>query len=209
MKKRLILIIILLAVFTTSPIFASDIVNAAKSGNLEKVKTLLKQDPTLINTSDTWLYTPLHWALGKKHDDVALFLISKGADVNAKAKNGSTPLHMAARWGRLKLAQMLIQKGSDVNALNEFGNTPLHFACDYGYLDIVELLIRNKAKVNLQEKDDGSAPLHLAARQGHKEVVEFLLKNGADKNLKDNKGFTALQVAKMNGKGEVVKVLSK
>ncbi len=124
MKKRIILTVILLSAFLTAPVFASDIINAAKSGNLAKIKTILQKDPTLINTSDTWLYTPLHWAIGKKHDEVALYLISKGADVNAKAKNGSTPLHMAARWGRLKPAQVLIQKGVDVNALNEFGNTP-------------------------------------------------------------------------------------
>ena len=47
----------------------SDIIEAARSGNAEKVKILLKADPQLIRTVDSGIgATALHWALiyGKK-----------------------------------------------------------------------------------------------------------------------------------------------
>ena len=39
--------------------------------------------------------TPLHWASMKGHLDVALLLLNKGADPNAKDGNGQTPRQVA------------------------------------------------------------------------------------------------------------------
>ena len=68
---------------------------------------------------------PLHYAVVGGHKEVAELLISKGADVNAKDKDGWTPLHEATMGGHKEVAELLIVKGADVNAKDEGGNTPL------------------------------------------------------------------------------------
>ena len=50
-----------------------------------------------INTKDTDLSTPLHWACFCQSHKIINFLISLGADVNAQDMNGDTPLHIALR----------------------------------------------------------------------------------------------------------------
>jgi len=42
-------------------------------------------------------------------------LIAKGADINAKNKDGCTPLHYAASHAHKEVADLLIAKGADVN----------------------------------------------------------------------------------------------
>jgi ankyrin repeat protein len=48
--------------------------------------------------------------------DVVKLLIASKADVNAKAKNGSTALMMAFLRRPCKIMKMLIAAGADVNA---------------------------------------------------------------------------------------------
>ena len=50
------------------------------------------------------------------HIDVMRILIDKGADVNAKNKNGATALILAADKGNAEIVSFLIDKGADVNA---------------------------------------------------------------------------------------------
>ena len=53
------------------------------------------------------------------------FLIDKGLDVNAKAKQGETVLMFAAWHGRFEVVKFLIDKGADVNATSKDGQTAL------------------------------------------------------------------------------------
>ena len=56
-------------------------------------------------------------------------LIGKGADVNAKANNGSTSLHNA---DNKEIAELLIANSADVNAKGVNGVTPLFGASGPG-----------------------------------------------------------------------------
>jgi uncharacterized protein len=92
--------IILLIVLTGStPAFCGDIHDAAKYGDLAKVKALLKDNPKLVSSKIEYGWTPLHWAAMEGYKNVAKLLLAMGADVNAKDNWGYTPLHIAAQDG--------------------------------------------------------------------------------------------------------------
>jgi ankyrin repeat protein len=72
------------------------------------------------------------------------FLISHGANINAKTDRGSTPLHLAAEQGHKDIVKLLIDKGANINVKDVYGRTPLDSA--WGRMDIIEMLKKHGAK---------------------------------------------------------------
>jgi hypothetical protein len=120
--------------------FCSEIHDSAKSGDLEKVKSLIKSNGDLVNGRDDKGETPLHWAVRMGYLEVARLLVANKADVNAKDKDGETPLHLAAEKGFKMTAEFLVAKGADVNVKDDKGRTPVQVAAATGHADVVELL---------------------------------------------------------------------
>jgi ankyrin repeat protein len=105
-----------------------EIIKAAKSGALSRVKELLAGDATLVSAKDSDGSTPLHCATWKGHQNVVELLLSRGAEVNAHNQNdhwGTTPLHAAAHANQRAIAELLIAHGADIHAINLNGRTPL------------------------------------------------------------------------------------
>ncbi|MCK0130516.1 ankyrin repeat domain-containing protein [Flavobacteriaceae bacterium F08102] len=71
----------------------------------------------------------------------------------------------------------------------------------------VKTMIEAGADVN--KKSNGLTPLMFAARQNKVEIVKLLLANGADIKLKGDRGYTALQWAKMTKAKDAYEVLLK
>ncbi len=91
--------------------------------------------------------TPLLAAATADDPALGLFLISKGANVNAKDTNGSTPLLLASEHcGQTPLVKALIKAGADVNAKAAGGATPLMMAEIMKCADTVKLLKAAGAK---------------------------------------------------------------
>ena len=105
-----------------------DFIKAAKSGNTDRLRVLLENDPNLLRARDTDGSTALHCATWKGHQAVVRLLLNAGADVSIHSNNehwGTTPLHAAAHANQAAIAQMLIDSGADVNARDKEGRTPL------------------------------------------------------------------------------------
>lgn len=123
-------------------------------------------------------YTLLHNAALSCHDEsqrnIAVFLISKGIDVNALGYNDKTPLHMV---GCKKICELLLSNGADIEAKDKTGKTPLFYASSNKKREVCELLLSKGADVN--EKDNsGRTPLSEAIKTGNKEIVDILKKHG-------------------------------
>jgi ankyrin repeat protein len=122
------------------PFFCGPIHDAAKAGDLVKVKVLLKENPELVSIKDSNGNTPLHLAAGVGHKDVPKWLLANKADANARDTYRDTPLHAAARIGNKEVAELLLANKGDRNAKTKKGMTPLHYAAQKGHQDVVELL---------------------------------------------------------------------
>ena len=107
---------------------AKEFIKAAKSGNAERLRVLLENDPNLLAARDSDGSTALHCATWKGHQAVVKLLLEAGADVNAHNQNdhwGTTPLHAAAHANQAAIARILIENGANVNARDQEARTPL------------------------------------------------------------------------------------
>ena len=71
------------------------------------------------------------------------FILSKGADVNAKQSKGFTALHRASEMGRLEIVEWLLKAGADIN-VEALGYTPVDLANMRGHTEIIALLNSTK-----------------------------------------------------------------
>ena len=103
--------------------------NAAQDGDLEKVRTLTTAGYP-VNAFDDLSFTPLHYAVRGEHLEVAKYLLSVGADVNAheEAKIGNTPLREIADNCSFEMAKLLIEAGADPTIPGWMQLTALHKA---------------------------------------------------------------------------------
>ena len=178
---------------------------SAHQGDLAKVRSFVEQGIS-VDSRDSEGRTALHYAAMQGKADVVEFLLSRGADVNAKDKDfGFIPLHHAASGGHKDVVEMLLAKGADVNAKDKYGWTPLDSAV-YGQKDVAELLIRAGANVN-SKYEWGQTPLMWAATEGYTPMAELLIAKGADINARENNSRTPLHLACLEGNKDVVELL--
>ena len=175
---------LVLAVALSGAVLSADppIIDAARQGDLETVRSLLAQGAD-ANAAQGDGMTSLHWAAERGHAAVAELLISASADVRAKTRIGSyTPLHLASRGGHVPLVISLLEAGADPDAVTtNSGITPLHLAAAaVGGAEAVTALLDHGADANAREGSAGQTPLMFAAGSNRAATVAELLKHGAD-----------------------------
>ncbi len=113
------------------------VINAAKSGEVETVKALLNEDPDLVHATGPDGSTPLHHAAWKGYTEIAELLLDSGADIDAHNNNkhwGTTPLHAASHGKRTKVVKLLVERGAQINLRSPvtnataLGHTKMHNA---------------------------------------------------------------------------------
>jgi ankyrin repeat protein len=182
---------------------------AARAGDLDKVKSLIKANPNSIFSTGDGEFTPLVAAAARNHKDVVKFLLANKADINVRSEIGMTALAVAARDGDKEMADLLIAHGADVNARDKNGHTPLHEAMNQvpWHKDVATLLLAHGADPNIGD-NEGETPLHEAAGWIRADKVEFLLGYKVDVNARDKNGDTPLYIAISDGaRDDIAKVL--
>jgi len=209
-NKRTSQVIILLALLITHGLFAQNTTEVplirAVLYHISEVEKVLAEGVD-INQQDEHGFTALMWLCSASSDEkcreTAKLLIAKGADVNIKAKNGSTALIEAAGNSH-EIFNLLLEKGADISAKKNdatgaFYNCMLGIIF-YGYnnIELANFLLEKGANVDeapVSGALEGFTPLIFAAREDKPEIAKFLIENGANVNAKNIKGQTPLSLA--------------
>ncbi|KAF7819815.1 Protein cfxQ like [Senna tora] len=151
----------------------------AQSGNLVGFRSLLRDNPALLNERNPVMaHTPLHVSAGHNRAEIVKFLLdwpgSVKVELEAKNMYGETPLHMAAKNGCNEAARLLLAHGAYVEA-----KANVNF--------LLTSSVNNK---------NGMTPLHLAVwhalRAEECLTVKTLLEYNADCSAEDNEGMTPI-----------------
>lgn len=184
--KHFILIVVIIGLFNTSVAFPSDL------------------NQNLITASE--------------EGDIGTVkaLLAKGADANAKDKDGNTALIVASDMSHDEAKGTLVVQEAYLDTSAKGGErilservlskaTPAAVP-DITYGEIIKTLIAQGADVNAKA-NNGVTALMRASWKGHGEIVKILIAQGANVNAKTNSGATALMMASRKGHIEIVKIL--
>lgn len=152
-----------------------DLFEACALGKFDDATLLIFKDPKLVNAFSADGFTPLGLACYFGHEELARFLVLKGADVNVPSKNGFNvfPIHSAVAGNHLAITRMLLEAGAYPNVCQKSGMAPLHSAAQLGNIELIILLLEHGAEVNLR-MEGGKLPADLAADKGFVEISAIL-----------------------------------
>ncbi|KAF6778441.1 hypothetical protein AHF37_02090 [Paragonimus kellicotti] len=176
-----------------------ELLEAARSGNDEKLVSLLTPQNVNCHAGDGRKSTPLHLAAGYNRSKIVKILLANGADVVAKDKGGLIPLHNACSYGHLDVCELLLGAGSvqtQVHAADLWQYTPLHEAASKARAEVCSLLLAygaNPMKPNCHGKS--ALDLVPTAELRRRLFFEFL-------------GHCLLEAARSGEIGNVQRVLS-
>jgi ankyrin repeat protein len=148
---------------------------ACAVGKVERVKSMLKRKPKLLNEFAPDGFQPLGLASFFGHVEVVRFLLESGAEVNTPSQNGLkvTPLNSAAAGRYYEIAMLLLERDANPNIRQEGDIVPLHSAAMNGQIEMVKILLQYGADRDLKSLD-GKTARDYALENGHKVVAEVL-----------------------------------
>ena len=174
------------------------LMTAASVGDLNSVKVLLDRGAVVDTRDRTFQQTALMFAVRDNHPDVVRLLVERGADVNAKTKQGETPGWILPNsvpgfgHGIGIVRGGLPERGSRYFIPGAL--TPLLYAARDGRLEAAKILVDARADLELVNAD-GITPLLMAISNNQIPVARFLIDRGAKINISDWYGRTPLWTA--------------
>lgn len=166
---------------------------AIEDDDSETLERLIQENPGIVHRENRLGKTSLYDACVLGYIDMVKILVTHGANINHRTRNGDSVLHMAVFQEQTEIVEYLIEQGANVNIETHGGRTPLLVASRKS-LDIVELLVANRANVNHHNKY-GETALYIATFEGKMHIVEYLIIQGANVNARNYIEDTPLMCA--------------
>ncbi len=163
-----------------SPIAESPVADAAMRGDLDTVRTLLR-DGADVNAAQGDGMTALHWSAINGEAELMQVLLYAGANADPTTRlGGYTPLHLASNEGRGEAVTALLEAGSDPAAITDTGLSAVHFAAQAGAAQAIRALLEHGTNINVRDETHGRTPLIFATSRNRLAAMEALIAEGAD-----------------------------
>ena len=149
-----------------------ELMNAATSGEVSKVKTLIENGVNPDAADSTGL-TALMAASHSGKVEILELLLQAGVPIDTKDSSGYTALMFSCNSGRFSCARYLIENGANVHEVDNDGSTPLMFCAQHGYNDIVRILLEKGADPTTKG-NHGLSAIGFAKQNGLTETERIL-----------------------------------
>lgn len=160
-------------------ISAQSIFEAARTGDLAKVKELTEANKNLVNRKDSRGRSPLFYAISGKNEGVVKYLLENGADAALVVKHSGSLLDIALATEQQQIAAMLEARGAKTTqvtyTVKDLTEKIRHFSFTSGMLNNIIVF-------------DGNNGLLIFDTGYNKASVEVLKKYLAD-NYKNNVSY--------------------
>lgn len=154
-----------------------------EAGDVEALKAVYEKCELSAHSGRYSLNTALHY--GDIPEELVIWLVERGLDVNTVNYYGRTPLYTHATLGS-DTVKLLFKLGGDIEKPDNYGNTPLHTAAEFFHPATVKFLLEKGADIDIKN-DMGRTPMdctlavcrniHIAQAA---EVSEMLIEAGAE-----------------------------
>lgn len=118
-----------------------------EANDLEALKTVFNECE--LNAYDRYSFKKPALSFYDISLELMDWLITQGADINARDEYDRTPLHYHAQVNNVERVALLLERGADIEAQDKYKNTPLHFA-EYN-AEVAQLLIEKGADINAKD----------------------------------------------------------
>lgn len=209
-------------------IFNNDIVIKAVEFGYEAMFRFLLSQGMSPNTLDKE-FSPL-WRvayLGRR--DLVMILLENGAEIDfVDFYNNDTALSIAISKRHYDIAELLIKQGANVNGVlngDRKSNPPLFEAIKNGDKNMATFLLKNGANVNLKDNEGNTALIravidncedlsyHYYGEEGVEnvgryDIARLFIKKGANPNAQNNKGQSAIAIARKCKDSKMLQILN-
>ncbi|MBQ7456316.1 MAG: ankyrin repeat domain-containing protein [Desulfovibrio sp.] len=177
MLKLLVSICLLVNVLFLATEAKAQIEDAIRDGNLDSVKNYLEKENNVDEMSASEL---LYLAAQYGKLDIVNYLLSTGADVNARGEDNRSALSVAVQKGHMAIVNTLLERGAEIE--DKEGFTTLVDAVESPDTGMVDFLLAKGADINaaLCAGDVCTTALHFAASKGNYAMFMHLVEKGAN-----------------------------
>jgi ankyrin repeat protein len=149
---------------------------AIKAGDVERLRELVTEDPSLATSGSTRSHPTLLQCLvldanGQPNARAMVeVLIEAGAELNE-------PLVAAGSIGNREVAELLLDRGAEINAIPggfDYAGTGLHYAALNGHRAMIEFLLDRGADKNVKDTKVGSTAAGWVEYGKHPELLDLL-----------------------------------